>query len=76
MEKIIVNVTLEMPMDWVTGFEGYLNEQFNVINYKIVPNTKELYDNDKYFRKLVKDVKKITKIKDEYINLKNHETSD
>ena len=68
METKIVNITLELPEAWVTSLEDYLRQNLKVINYKIIPDTKELYDSDKHFRKLVKDVKTVTKIKDEYIN--------
>ena len=70
MESKIVNITLEIKDEHITGFETFLNQHFSVINYKIIPNTKDLYDNDKTFKKLVANYKQAQKEKDEYIN--NH----
>lgn len=70
-EKKTINITLKIESSQVTIFESWLNEQLEVINFKILPNTDELYENDKTFQKLVKKLKDAQKIRDKYINEKN-----
>ena len=41
-------------------------------HYKVIPNTKELYDNDPIFRKLSKTLKDCKEIHANYINQNNH----
>lgn len=72
MNKIkLVNITLEVADHNVIGLEAHLREHFNVISYKIIPDTKDLYEKDPTFKKMVKAYKSAQKIKDEYINFKN-----
>ena len=72
MNKIkLVNITLEVMDHNVTGLEDHLTEHFNVISYKIIPDTKKLYESDPVFKALVKGVKKAQDIRDKYINEKN-----
>ena len=39
-------------------------------DFKVLPNTKELYENDKVFRKMVAEKSKLQQSIDEYINHK------
>ena len=64
----LINITLEVDEHHITGLESHLREHFKVISYKIIPDTKKLYETDKTFKKLVKAVKSATEIKDIYIN--------
>lgn len=70
MEVKLVNITLEVIDHNVTGLESHLREHFKVISYKIIPDTKQLYETDPMFRKLVKAEKKSRVIKEKYINSK------
>lgn len=62
-----VNVTLKVYEHNIIGLESYLNEHFEVISYKILPDTEELYENDPHFKKLVKEVKRVQRLRDDYI---------
>jgi len=64
----LINITLEVDEHHITGLESHLREHFKVISYKIIPDTKALYENDGTFKKLVKAVKSATELKDKYIN--------
>ena len=66
-----VNITLEINDDDITNFENYLNNTFNLINFRIIPDTKELYEKDDVFKKLVKAEKQARRIKETYINENN-----
>lgn len=71
-KKRTINVTLEINEGSVIDFENWLNDSFNLINFKVVADTKQLYEDDPTFRKLVKAVKEAQRIKDIYINEYNH----
>ena len=64
----LINITLKVDEHHITGLESHLREHFKVISYKIIPDTKALYENDKTFKKLVKAVKSATELKEIYIN--------
>ena len=65
-----VNITLKVFDHNVIGLETYLGEHFNVISYKILPETEALYDSDDNFKLLVKNVKKAQRLRDDYIHSK------
>ena len=63
-----VNITLEVPDHNITGLETFLGDNFKLINYKIIPDTKELYENISHFRALCKKVKDAQRERDIFIN--------
>lgn len=63
-----VNITLKIEKDQVINFENWLRENLEIIDFKILPDTLNLYNNDVTFQKLVKIVKKAQKERDKYIN--------
>lgn len=65
-----LNITLKAYDHNVIGLEQHLNEHFEVISFKILPDTEELYENDPHFKQLVKGVKKAQRLRDDYIHLK------
>ena len=67
-----INATLKVPVLNVNRLEDALRAQFEVIDYKILPNTEKLYSEDNHFKKLVKAVKTAQTIRDKYINEKNY----
>lgn len=73
MRKIIL--TCEIPDDDFSelGFQKYIRDNLGdtVVNWKTLPNTKELYQNDAIFKKLVKNHKATRRVLDEYINENN-----
>ena len=71
--KKTINITLKIEDTDVINFESWLNQQLEVISFKIMPNTEKLYETDEYFKNIVKNVKKAQKIRDKYINEHNNE---
>ena len=65
-----INVTLKINEHELTNFESWLREQLEVISFKVIPDTNELYESDTTFKKLVKACKDANTLRDEYIN--NH----
>ena len=67
-----INVTLKIEPEHVNGFENYLRHEMQVIDFKILSDTKKLYETDKTFQKLVKAQKDARRVCDEYINEHNY----
>ena len=65
-----VNITLEIEAEQLTNFEHWLKENVKVLDFRIVPDTKELYENDSTFKKLSKAVKEAQITRDRYYNEK------
>ena len=70
-DKSTVNITLKIENSQLTNFENYLDQNLNLISFKLLHNTDELYKKDDVFKKLVKNVKKATTERDKYINEHN-----
>jgi ribosomal protein S6 len=70
--KKTINMTFKMDATQVNNFENWFRQQEEVIDFKILPNTEKLYEDDKHFQEIVKKVKAAQKVRDEYINLHNH----
>jgi hypothetical protein len=69
--SIKINVTLDIADEHkVYYFEQFLRDNYTVNDFKIVPNTKELYRDDPVFQKICKGVKDAQLIRDRYINSK------
>jgi len=71
MRKVFI--VLEVSEMFVTKLESYLERTFKLISFRIKPDTSKLYEEDAYFRNIVKNVKKATEIRDNYINQHNKE---
>ena len=54
--KKTINITLKIEDTDVINFESWLNQQLEVISFKIMPNTEKLYETDEYFKNIVKNV--------------------
>ena len=65
-----INTTLKINEHELTNFESWLREQLEVISFKVIADTNELYESDTTFKKLVKACKDANTLRDEYIN--NH----
>ena len=68
--KQTVNITLKIDDSEIIGFEGQLIHWFGkeLISFKIIPNTDELYERSEGFRKLVKAEKISKRNKEKFIN--------
>lgn len=71
-DKVVINTTLEMTRGGVIALEEWLEQNYKLINFKVVTDTNKLYEDDATFRKLVKAVKETQRIKDIYINDHNN----
>jgi len=65
-----LNLTIELAPEEVNNFENWLRNNVEVIDVKVLPDTKNLYDTDPVFQKIVKGVKDAQLIRDRYINSK------
>jgi len=71
--KKTINITLKIEDIDIVNFESWLNQNLEVVKFIIIPETNKLYENDPFFRNIVKNVKKAQKIRDKYINEHNDE---
>jgi len=70
-QNITVNLTIEIPSHILVELENYLSREFRLIDSYIVPDTKELYESNANFRKLVKAIKDAKLARDRFINENN-----
>lgn len=70
-EEVTINCTFKIEKSQVHNLERWLRAKLEVVDYKILPSTEKLYNNDPHFKKLVKEVSKAQRIRDIYINEKN-----
>lgn len=67
-----VNVTFELEEEDISDFNLFISNitKVKLIDFKILPDTEELYENDAYFKNLVKSKKKLQRQIDVYLNEK------
>ena len=65
-----VNITIKIEGGILSNFENYLYNNFDVIGFRILPDTNKLYEDDAVFKKLVKAEKEARVAKEKYINNK------
>jgi|TARA_R110000765_G_scaffold297822_1_gene392907 hypothetical protein len=70
-DTITINTTFKVEAKELSGFEWELRQVVNVIDFKHVSDTSELYISDNTFKKLVKAKKEATKQCELYINKHN-----
>lgn len=75
-DKSTINVTLKLRNHMVNDLENFLKDKFDLIDFRIVPNTDAMYENDKIFQKLVKNRKKLKNEVLDYINKNNYKYID
>ena len=64
-----VNLTIEnLTDDESYHLENMLRKHYEVRDFKVLPDTKKLYDTDPVFQKIIKGVKDAQLIRDRYIN--------
>jgi len=57
--KTLVNLTMMMPRKEVSSFEDEMLQRFDVKDFRVLPNTEKLYNDNKHFRKLLKQKKEL-----------------
>ena len=66
-----VNLTIELTDNKeIMEFEHWIRYYVNIIDFVILPDTKELYANDSHFKKLTKDYYRMKQVRNDYINKK------
>jgi hypothetical protein len=65
---ITINTTFKIEEYMALAFENNLRQNFEVISFRHVPDTEKLWENDKHFQRIVKEIKNLQKLRDEYIN--------
>lgn len=68
-----INTTFKIKGSEVVSMENSLIGMTQMIDYKVIPDTSLMYEQDEVFQKLVKHVKKAQKERDLYINHNNPE---
>ena len=68
-----INLTVRLRDDeHIYNFEKFIRNEVEVVDFKILPDIKELYEKDDLFKKIVKGVKDAQRIRDIYINDHNY----
>jgi len=70
-QEYTVNATFKIKGKFINVLENYLKENANLIKYKVMPDTDELYNTDLTFKKLVKAERQAKRNKEIYINSKS-----
>jgi hypothetical protein len=69
---IKVSVILELnDQEGVYFLEKHLEANYDVKDFRILPNTDDLWEKDDVFKRLCKGVKDAQRIRDSYINQNN-----
>jgi hypothetical protein len=68
-----INLTIRLrDNEHIYHFEKFIRNEVEVVDFKILPDIKELYEKDDNFKKIVKGVKDAQLIRDRYINDHNY----
>lgn len=65
---ITINATFKIRKEDLIDLEEWLKRNIDVVNFKIMPDTKKLYENDTHFKKLIKSKRDLNLEIDRYIN--------
>jgi hypothetical protein len=66
-----VNIVLKVSDIELNKLDETLRSLYEVIDFKILPNTEKLYNESTHFKKLIKTVKDAQRIRDNFINEHN-----
>tara|TARA_B110000211_G_scaffold211006_1_gene249527 strand:+ start:54 stop:305 length:252 start_codon:yes stop_codon:yes gene_type:complete len=69
-KEYLISATFKVEGHLVNTVENYLLETSKLVNYKILPDTDDLYKTDKVFKKLVKIEAEAKRQKEIYTNHK------
>lgn len=67
-KEFMINSTFKVKGKDINTFENFLKDNTNLISYKTIQDTDELYQTDPTFKKLVKAESQARKNKEIYIN--------
>jgi hypothetical protein len=66
-----VSITFNLSESELPNFEYWIRDLVDVIDIRVLPDTKELFEKDKYFKKLIKNKRELGLEIDRYINEHN-----
>ena len=66
-----INMTFNIEDEQVNGFDNWIRTLVDVIDFKVIPDTTELYESDNNFKSLCKAKKDLQLKIDRYVNDKN-----
>ena len=67
-----VNLTIKMPEDEAVKFKRFLEEYVEIVDFRILPDTNKMWEEDEAFKLLCKAEKKAKEVKGKYINEHNN----
>ena len=67
MRKANITVSYETDHE-IYHFEKFINKHIEVVDFKLLPDSQELYDNDNTYKRLCKKVSDAKRTRDEYYN--------
>ena len=71
-DKSTINVTLKVVNHSVVDLENWLKDNFDLIDFRVMPDTDAMYQDDKLFKNLVKQRKQLKDMILDYIMKNNH----
>ena len=66
-----ISVTLNLQENEMQGFESWIRYYADVIDFRVLPDTKKLYERSSHFKELIKKKKDLGLEIDRYINEHN-----
>lgn len=72
MEEVTLNITFKINASSVVDFERWLEYHYEVKDSQILPDDSKLYQEDKYYKKLKKQIKQLKIQAYEYYNRNQH----
>ena len=68
-----INITVKLPEHQVVRFQQFIEEHCEyLVDFKILPDTQKMWDEDEVFQSIVKEQKKHNKLVSKYINDNNN----
>ena len=67
-----INIVLKAKDHNVTALQDWLDKHFELISYKFIIDTEELYQTDSTFRNIIKEERRIKRLKSDYIYENNN----
>jgi hypothetical protein len=67
-----INITVKLSKHQVVKFQQFIEEHVEVLDFKILPDTQKMWDEDEVFQSIVKEQKKHNKLVSKYINDNNN----
>ena len=75
-EESTINITLKIPNKLLVSLEDYLNRNYKLIDFSVLADTSNMYENDPTFKKIIKESRKLKDLKLQYINDNNYKYID